>query len=97
MCLVNLDARHDRADQLATGIPISGVELLGDLAGELFQAPDQQPEILVPRGFVGEVARLLLKAGQALAQARDPWFELLLVDESLRVAVDQPGQALADL
>jgi hypothetical protein len=66
VCLVNLHARYECADQLSTGIPISGVELLGDLAGELFQSTDQQPEILLPRGFVGELARLLLQADQAL-------------------------------
>jgi hypothetical protein len=64
--LVDLNARHDRADQISAGIPIGGVEPLADLAGELFQAPDQEPEILVPRGFVGEVASLFLKAGQTL-------------------------------
>ena len=89
--VVDLDARHDRADQLPAGIPVGGVELLADLAGELFQPTDQQPEILVQRGVVGELARLLLKAGQALPQARDPWLELLLVDQPLGVAVDQPG------
>jgi len=45
--LVDLNARHDRADQLPAGIPIGGIELVGALAGELFQATDQQPEILV--------------------------------------------------
>ena len=95
--MVDLDARHDRADQLPAGIPIGGVELLGDLTGELFQATDQQAEILVQRGLVGELASLLLKTGEALPQARDPWLELLLLDEAFRVAVDQPGQPLADL
>src|SRR3954451_23347514 len=62
--LVDLNARHDRADQLPAGSPIGGIEPLGDLTGELFQATDQQTEILVLRGLVGELTGLLVKAGQ---------------------------------
>ena len=51
--VVDLDARHDRADQIPASIPIGGVEPLADLAGELFQPTDQQPEILAARGGVG--------------------------------------------
>jgi hypothetical protein len=95
--LVDLNARHERADQVPTGVPVGSIELLGDLTGELFQATDQQPEILVRRGVVGELSSLLLKTGEALPQARDPWLKLLLVDEAFGVAVDQPGHPLTDL
>ncbi len=95
--VVDLDACHDCADQLPAGVPVGGIELVGDLAGELFQTTDQQPEVLLQRGLVGEPVSLLLKARQALSQARDPWLKLLLVDEAFRVAVNQPGQPLADL
>ena len=95
--MVDLDARHDRADQLPAGLPVGGAELVGDLAGELFQATDQQPEILAQGGVVSELASVLVEAGQTLPQPRDPWLELLLVDEAFCVAIDQPGQPLADL
>src|SRR4051795_10319669 len=63
---VDLNARHERSDQIPTGVPVGGVELLGHLTSERFEATDQQPEILVQRGLIGELASLLVETSEAL-------------------------------
>src|SRR5262249_51660404 len=51
----------------------------------------------VQGGFLRQCLALRLQSGQALAQAGNPRLKLGLVNEALRITVDQPGHALASL
>ena len=48
-------------------------------------------------GLIRQLLALLLQPGEALAQAGDPGLKLLLVNEAIRITVDQPCDALAQL
>ena len=95
--LVDLQRAPDRADQISAGIPIGGVEPLADLAGELFQAPDQGPRSWCREASSARWRACSSRLARRWRRRADPWLELLLLDDSLRVAVDQSGQSLADL
>jgi hypothetical protein len=92
-----LDALHDRPDDLAAQLPVSVSEAVPHLGGELVEAPDEEHKVLARRGGVGVLLRVRLEHGDALAQPPEPGLELRLQDQALRVAVDEPGEPLAQL
>src|SRR5215813_191911 len=51
----------------------------------------------LPGGLLCQRLALLFQPGETLTQAGDPGLKLSLVDEALRITVDQPGHALASL
>ncbi len=68
-----------------------------DLGGKVLQAPNNQVQFRVQGGFIRELSPLLVQVRQALAEAEDPRLKFVLVNEAIRVTVDQPSNALAQL
>jgi len=68
-----------------------------DLGGKVLQAPNNQVQFRVQGGFIRELSPLLVQVRQALAEAEDPRLTFVLVQEAIRVTVDQPRQALPQL
>ena len=48
-------------------------------------------------GFILELLGLLFQGGEALPQPGNAGFKFLLVNEALRVTIDQPGKPLPQL
>ena len=68
-----------------------------DFGGKVFQTSNNQLQFRVRGGLIREVLALLLQTGETLAQAGNPGLKLVLINEAIRITVDQPGHALAQL
>src|SRR5262249_33189853 len=86
-----------RPDEVALARPVSRLQPVVEFGGEVLQAANNQLQFPVQGGLVRQRLALLLQAGQTLAQAGNPGLKLRLVNEALRITVDQPGHALAPL
>jgi len=95
LSVVDFDAADQRADDLAAGEPIGGVEPVVHLSSEVLEAADQQTQLVLRCRSVGELTNALIECGDALTLAGDTRLELLFFEESLRVAVDQAAEAVA--
>ena len=95
--LVYLDPLDQRADDRLTGCPIRCSESWLDWCGELFQAPDHEPELGLQGRVVALLLHLCLRGGDPFAQAPQSRGELVLLDEPVSVAVAPSAQPLAQL
>jgi hypothetical protein len=89
------DALYEGSNNLAPGQPICPGQPIPHLGGKRIQSPNNQAQFLLERSFLHELLGLLFQAGDALAQPRDPRLKLRLLDQSLRITIDQPRQPLA--
>src|SRR5215510_1087730 len=64
---------------------------------KVLQPANNQLQFALQGGLIRQRLALLLQPGEALAQAGNPGLKLMLVNEALRITVDQPGHALAHL
>src|SRR5262249_24070063 len=94
---LDLHALHRRRAELPAGQPVGRLQPLPYLRREGLELAHQQPQVVLYPQLVGEPPRLLLAVPQALPQPGDPGLELPFVDEPLGVAINQPGQPLAQL
>jgi len=65
------------------------------LSHEVLQLADDQPEVTLLGGIVSELLETIFYDGHSLFHAHDPGFELFLPKHSLRITINQPGDALA--
>ena len=91
----DLDALDQETDQIAPRRPIHVIQPAADRLGESLELADDhrqgRPQIgRVDRGFP-----LLLQGTDPLPEARHARFEVLLLDDAVRVAVDQASHAAA--
>src|SRR5262249_51228187 len=93
----DFDPLDQRPDEVALARPVGSLQAIVELRRKVFQPANNQLQFPVQSGLLGQRLALLLQAGEALAQASHPGLKLALVDEALRIAVDQPGDALAQL
>ena len=84
------------ADQLPLAQPVGGLQACVYSCSELFEAPNDQAQFRLQGGFIGETLALLFQMSDPLAQAGDPGFEFLFLDEPLGITVNQPGKALPE-
>jgi hypothetical protein len=95
--VVDLHALDQRPDELPLRGPLGGRQPILHLRGERLEAVHHEAELALEAGRVGQFAGLRFQHADALPQAPDPGLELLLLDQALRVAVDQPRQPLPQL
>src|SRR5215471_1920811 len=86
-----------RPDEVAFACPIGSLQAVVEFGGKVLQAANNQLQFALHGGLFRQRLALLLQPGEALAQAGNPGLKLGLIDEALRVTVDQPGHALAHL
>src|SRR4029077_10651861 len=86
-----------RPDEVALARPVRRLQPVVEFGSKVLQAANNQLQLPVQGGFLRQRLALLLQPGQALAQAGNPRLKLGLVNEALRITVDQPGHTLAHL
>jgi len=92
--VVNLDPLHHRPYDTTLGLPVQVIEVGGHGGGEVVQMPDNQPQIALRGGLVGEVFGLCVEDRHALLEARHAGLEFTLLDEPLGIAVDEAPDPL---
>ena len=65
--VVDLHTADERANDRATAEPVSRLETLFHLSGEIFQPTNQQPQLALERLRVRESTHLLVRRDDALA------------------------------
>ena len=90
---VDFDAAHENTYDFLHACRIETIEAIGDLGRKVLQAADDERKITLDLNGVKRGAMPLLELGKALFHTRDARLELRLVDEALRIAVDQPTDA----
>src|SRR5262245_11475426 len=86
-----------RPDKVAFARPIGGLQAVAEFGRKVLQPANNQLQFALQSGLIRQRLALLLQPGEALAQAGNPRLKLGLVNEALRITVDQPGHALASL
>src|SRR5215467_2452180 len=86
-----------RSDEVALARPIGGLQTVVEFSDKVLQPTNNQLQFALQGGLLRQRLALLLQPGEALAQTGNPRLKLGLIDEALRVTVDQPGHALASL
>src|SRR5262249_732816 len=84
-------------DEVALARPVRRLQPVVEFGSKVLQPANHQLQLPVHGGLLGQRLALLLQSGEALAQAGNPGLKLGLIDEALRITVDQPGHALASL
>ena len=83
------------ADQGPLRLPLHLVEALVDRRSEGLQLADQQGQLPLLRGMIHQLAELPFQRGEALVEPADARLEVRLLDQPLRVGVDQAADARA--
>src|SRR5215831_7855282 len=86
-----------RPDEVAFARPVGGLQPLVEFGGKVLQTANNQLQFPVQGGLLCQRLALLFQPGEPLTQAGKPRLELRLVDEALRITVDQAGHALTSL
>src|SRR5215470_11507152 len=86
-----------RPDEVPFARPIGGLQAVAEFGSKVLQPANNQLQFALQGGLIRQRLALLLQPGEALAQAGNPRLKLGLVNEALRITVDQPGHALASL
>jgi len=95
LLLVDFHPPDQSANDCATGPPIGGRQSTADFSHEVLQLTDDQPEVTLLGGIVSELLETIFYDGHSLFHAHDPGFELFLPKHSLRITINQPGDAWA--
>src|SRR5262244_2381954 len=98
-----VDAKHDidlvtcdfhpldqRPDEVALARPVGRLQAIVEFRRKVFQTAKNQLQFPVQSGLIRQGLALRLQTGEALAQAGDPGLKLRLVNEAIRIAVNQP-------
>src|SRR5262245_47209547 len=93
----HLHAFDHRPDEVALARPVGRLQAVVELGRKIFEASNNELQFPLHGGLICQGLALLFQPGQALAQAGNPRLKLGLVNEALRITVDQPGHALASL
>ncbi len=94
LLLVDLNPFDQRANDLSTRQPIGFVQSCLDPSGKLIETTQDQPEFSLQTRFIFHLLGLCFHLLQAFSHTCHPGFKLLFVDESLRITVNQAGNAL---
>jgi hypothetical protein len=92
---VDFDASDHRPDDLARAAPVEPVQASTDPLGELVQAADEQRQVPLRLGICEPPPPVRLKVSQASPHPVDAGLELVALDQSLGIAVDEPPEATA--
>src|SRR5262249_8782333 len=86
-----------RLDEVALARPVRRLQPVVECGSKVLQPANNQLQRPVHGRLIGQHLALLLQTAETLAQAGNPGLTLGLIDEALRITVDQPGHALASL
>ncbi len=75
--------------------PIYLIQILPHLGSKIFEATDNQLELIPQGGFICELLLLLFHLGDPLSLSLEPGLEFAFVDETFGLAVYQPGDPLS--
>src|SRR5712691_10203286 len=82
-------------EQVPFPCPVGFLQAIVDCGGTVCQTSHTQRQLRGHGHLIRAVLALLLQPGEPLAQAGHPGRTLVLVQEAIRLTVDQPGHALA--
>jgi hypothetical protein len=85
----NFNPPNKSSNDLSLSIPIEIVQARLHTAGKILQLSDDQVKIARGFNFLQQSVPALFELTQPLLEAGDPWLEVLPLDESFRIAVDQ--------
>jgi hypothetical protein len=91
----HLNLFDQRPDDLTAQAPVGIGQPCTHVSREFVEPTDEQLEIVSSGRLVGFLLCMLLESGDALAQAREPWLELLFANEAFSIAVNQAAKPLA--
>src|SRR5262249_47986404 len=86
-----------RPDEVALARPIGGLQAVVEFGRKVLQPANNQLQFPLHSGLIGQCLALLLEASEAVAQAGHPGCKLSPRDKTLRITMDQSGDALAQL
>jgi hypothetical protein len=93
--VVNLDAFDKKPDQVALQRPIQSGHALLNLFCKVFEPTDEERQGSAQGGLVLQGGGLLFPNLDPLSQPSDPLLEFVFFDQTLGIAVDEPGNAAA--
>src|SRR5262249_12336378 len=88
---------HQRPDEVPLARPVGGLQAIMEFGSKVLQMANDQLQFPSKGRFTSQRLALPLHAGQPLAQSSNPRLKLLLVNKTLRVTINQAGDALAQL
>src|SRR5216683_6564692 len=88
---------HQGPDEIPLARPVGCLQSAVDFGRKIFESANNQLEFRLQGRLIRPRLTLLFQASEALTEAGNPGLELVLVDEALRIAVNQPGDALPEL
>jgi len=68
-----------------------------NLGGKVFETADNELQFRVQRGFIRQLLPLRVQVRYALPEADDPRLKFVLVQETIRITVNEPGHPLTQL
>jgi len=97
LAFLDLHSLDQGPDNVALAVPVGLIQPILDFQGEVFQATDNQLQLGLQLGVIGEFSRLLLQFRYAFSQPRDPWFKLSFINQTLSITIDDPSRPLSQL
>src|SRR5216684_2576512 len=88
---------HQGPDEIPLARPVGCLQSAVDFGRKIFESANNQLEFRLQGRLIRPRLTLLFQASEALTEAGNPGLELVLVDEALRIAVKQPGDAVPEL
>src|SRR3954471_10098124 len=95
--VVDLDAFDEKPDQVALQRPIWSGHALPDLFCEVFEPADDERQGSAQNSLILQGGGLLLPGLDPLPQTGNPLLEFGFFNQTLGIAVDEPGDAAAQL
>jgi hypothetical protein len=95
--VVDLDAFDKKPDQIALQRPIQSGHALLDLFCKIFEPTDEERQGSAQGGLVLQGGGLLFPDLDPLSQPCDPLLEFVFFDQTLGIAIDESGDAAAQL
>jgi hypothetical protein len=93
LLLIDLDPPDQHPDELPSGGPVGLCQPFTHAGGEHLEVAQHQTQLLILLGECLEFAGLLLQVLEPFPHVENARLELLFVEESLRIPVDQAGHA----
>jgi len=88
---------HQGPDEIPLARPVGCLQSAVDFGRKIFESANNQLSFRLQGRLIRPRLTLLFQAGEALTEADKPGLELVLVDEALCIAVNQPGDTLTEL
>jgi hypothetical protein len=88
---------HQGPDEVALAHPICLSSSVMNLGGKIFETSDNELSFRVEGGFIRPWLPLRVQVCYALPEADDPRLKCMLVQETIRITVHEPGHPLTSL